>query len=284
MIINPYAAQGSFGYVTSNVLTSRPNVSYGTIVAVGTTANTKGSWVQLIAGASIAYDCYKLVIKLHNVSSSGVARNILADIGIDTSGGSSYTPLIENLCASMVTTANVLRGASVYSFPLFIPAGSSLAVRGQTSDTTNATGYCGIIVYGRPSKPDKIVYGHAVETLGANTSNSQGVAVTANSTASFGSYTSIGTTTKNWKNIQIGWGINNTTITALSYRVDIAAGSNDQRLLMDNVGNGTTTEQLSFLQDPNSYYNIPSGTALKAHIWCSGTAVTGQYITLYGVY
>jgi hypothetical protein len=52
---------------------------------------------------------------------------------------------------------------------------------------------------------------------------------------------------------------------------------------MENFFNGTTTEQIAFIQD-QQYCNIAAGETMRGHIWSSGTAVTGHNVALYGVY
>lgn len=285
MIINPYAAQGSFGYVTSNVLTSRPNTSYGTTVAVGTTANTMGSWVELIAGSSIQYNCYKLVIKLHNASSSGIARNILADIGIDPTGGTSYSVLINNLCASMVTSANVLSGGSVYTFPIFIPAGSSLACRAQGSSggTYNINGVQ-VILYGQPSNLEGLVYGHAVETLGANSATSIGTTI-AVGTTSKSAWTSIGTTTYRWKSIQTSYGQNTGAVNSNFLRLEsgFGDGTNMTILQPDVFVSCDSTERISVINSPTEC-DIPAGSTIYVRAQTDNVNPTNPYSMVYGVY
>jgi hypothetical protein len=284
MIINPYATHGNFGYI-GGLVGSRPATSLGVSVAVGTTANTMGSWVEVVAPASVQYDCYRMTIIFRNASSSGVSRNILADIGIDPAGGSSYSVLIPYLGAHCAVLGSALAGGVYYTFPLFVPAGSSIACRAQGSSggTYSITGVQ-VILYGQPSNPEGLIYGHAVETLGVNTGTSIGTAITIGTTSK-GGWTSVGTTTKRWKSTQVSYGANTGTITANTGRMEVGFGDGTNMVITqpDVFWGASTSEQISLVNEYTEC-DIPVGASIYARGTCSGTAQASSHVAVYGVY
>lgn len=106
----------------------------GTQVDPGTTANTKGSWVQITSSTSFHHKFLALTLNSGN-NTALTNANFLIDIGVGAGG--SETVLYENL--SMIQGANEDRMNPAWFgfFPCDIPAGSRLAVRAQSTFTTN---------------------------------------------------------------------------------------------------------------------------------------------------
>ena len=163
--------------------TGRPDFHFGVQIAPGN--NAMGSWTEVIAGTDVEYDVYGIYINLHGVGGSSSNRRGLFDIGIDPTGGSSYTPIIPYLMAGQAApyadNGGVKGGGISYFFPLFIPAGSSIAARAQTSDGSgNDSGNvnCLIHIFGKPSRPDLLKFGTRVEALGIVQASSEGTPLT----------------------------------------------------------------------------------------------------------
>lgn len=106
----------------------------GTQVDPGTTANTKGSWQQITASTSFHHKFIALTLNSGN-NAALTNANFLIDIGVGAGG--SETVIYENL--SMIQGGNEDRMNPPWFgfFPCDIPAGSRLAVRAQSTFTTN---------------------------------------------------------------------------------------------------------------------------------------------------
>jgi len=87
-------------------------------------ANTKGAWVE--AFASTGFNATLIDLIVMGSGASGNSRQMLCDIGIGGSG--SEVVLAPNI---LIGTAS---GARRYTLPLWIPAGTRVAVRYQSTD------------------------------------------------------------------------------------------------------------------------------------------------------
>lgn len=165
-----------------------PAVAYGTSVTPGA-SNAEGSWTQIASSANIAQDVRGFFLMIHTGSFNGEARPQLTDIGVDPAGGTSYTAVISNIPSGNSATDV----GHPFFFPLFIKAGSSVAVRGQTAAATARTFRAAAKFYGQLSDPRAWRQGFFSETIGTVTS-SDGTSFTPGNAAD-GSWVSLGTTT-----------------------------------------------------------------------------------------
>ena len=95
------------------------------------TANTKGSWTQLIAATT--FDAIQVRVDMYLQTVFAAAESIAIDIGIGASG-SEYV-LIPNLMFS--TPGQFQSMKCQYNFPLQIKAGQRIAVRSQSNLASN---------------------------------------------------------------------------------------------------------------------------------------------------
>ena len=272
---------GDFRTVLTNV-TARPSgTANGTTVTAGGTANTKGAWAQLMP--AISRDAYGILIQFTNGAASATARNRLTDIGIDFNGGTSYTVLIPDLVDSG-SAPNTLLGVWYY-FPLYIPAGSSIAARSQCL-TASAT--CGVHIQLMcdPARPDGIRAGTSVSAYGVNNATSAGTIVTPGTTAE-GNWTSLGTTTGRHWWWQTGMGCNDTTQSAQCYSVDISAGSSttDNRILIQNqyIYLTAAEQQMNSPLTVGCAARVGVGENIYGRIQCSGTPDSNVSLIAYGL-
>jgi hypothetical protein len=207
------------------------NTGFGASATSGA-ANTKGSPVTLIAGASVTEDCYQIDIVFGGGSTAGAQRTFLADILIDPAGGTSWSTLIPNL---LVLGPHHSFGGYHYSFPLFIKAGTSIGFQHQCNAATQAL-RCAIVLLGKPTRPELLKYGHKVEAIGANTTSTIGVSVTPGSSNDKGSYASLGTASNSNFYWQIGTAMADATAgTSYQYVFDLALGdATNKRLAIIN--------------------------------------------------
>lgn len=267
-----------FGWSVSNH-TTRPAAAMGTAVTPGN--NAMGSYTQLLAG--LANDAYGVLININSNNVSAAARDTLINIGIDEAGGSSYAVKIPYLLGSCASQMDVLGGIWYY-FPLFVRAGSTIAAQASVNNATVGTLRVWSTFFGRPRNPAACKVGSYVEAIGAVSASSRGTLITPGTTAD-GAWTSLGATTKaNWW-WQTGMGVNDSTMSALLYALDLAVGSSGEMpLITDQIWRSDATERHSntpLLAGCERY--VPAGTTLYSRLQCSGTADSNTSVIAYGL-
>lgn len=279
MLHTPYSNR--FGTTISNYASTRPAAKLGTDCTPGN--NTKGSYSQILTALSDA--TYYMRVCFSSVGASAVAKNALVDIGIDPAGGSSYSVLVPDLMASCAAAYGTLGGVW-YEFPIYIPAGATVATRGSVNSGTVGTITTAIQLFGRPSRPDLLRYGTGVVAFGVTAASSSGTAVTPGG-ASEGTYTQIGSATDRrlwwW---QVGWGINDSTMTAALLHIDLAIGdaTAKQTVIQDQLVITTSAELLTSFNPPSPIYDAPVGANVYVRARHSGTADSSNSAIVYGVY
>lgn len=151
---------GHYAYETSQAAAGKVTVT------ASASADTKGSWVELIAASTFDFDAGLIYLETSNTNQSGTDTGQLLDIGIGGAG------------SEIVVIANIPTGwAAITSgvwIPLRLPAGVRVAARVQAS-TGSDTVDVGIKLWEPGDAP---VYEHC-ETIGALTASSSGTGVEA---------------------------------------------------------------------------------------------------------
>jgi hypothetical protein len=262
---------------TPNDVANTPGSSAGISCTSGA-ANTKGSWVQLLAATSAPVTW---VIATFGFSS---LNRYLVDIGIGAS--TAERVLIPNLFGEAVGVLTQLQ-ARVYVMPLFIPAGARLSIRCQCVAASQvASGFLNLI-HGQMPFPNPL---GMVEACGANASGATAIAsidpgATINTDGAVTQL--IASTAFPYKWVCIGFGHSSNTTAAgqnLLFDIMIGAAGVEKVLISDlylhnDVGIDTTQTTYCF---PCS---IPAGSRLSARARSDiNTATTRlQDIVLYGV-
>ena len=269
---------GKSGFNWNYSLQTAPSTTPG--VAVTPVNGSKGSYVQLVAGADLTQDCYGLLLWFTTGNSTGTTRDILADIGLDPAGGTTYSQVggINDIFSPQ--TANAVDGGRWYWFPLFIKAGTSVGVRGQSSVTT--TFRVTARFFGQPTHPENIAVATYSETIGA--SGNGGTPFTCGNSAKWGDWTSIGTTTRPCWYWQLGYGHNTGVTTAQMYFAELGFG--------DGTVSGTVTIIPCMPQfNPGTaeksgnplfmgVWEVPAGSTLYVRGSASGTAETTEAVAI----
>lgn len=275
----------SWAFQVSNLEAPVTPGTAGTAVSIAvSTPNAKGSWAQMLTGANMAEHCYLINVVAGELGANTFAKDALLDIGIDPAGGTSYTVLIPDLLVSCA--APVQSGGVGYLFPLFIPAGASVAARVSINAATAETVRVVINVFGKPSRPDLIAFGTYVTAFGITAASSSGTAITPGTSAAEGSYVSLGAPTKPHWWWQVGCGINNAAMTALMYQQDLAAGdaTNKDIIIRNSLISTTVTEIIVHPADfIGCARSLGSGSTLYVRSSCSGTPATGFSAAAYGL-
>ena len=185
-------------------------------------SGSKSAWQSLATSSVINTDIYSMLLRIHSHFTSGATRPLVIDVGIDLAGGTSYTVLIPDLIVG--NAGNFYsRGGHRFSFPIHIPAGASLGIRGQSNVTSSYRG--ALALYGKPTRPEMVSVGTYFEALGY-TSAGLGTALTPGVSGTWGDYVSLGTTTKDLWNFQVAYYVNNAvrSITAVTYELSYGVG------------------------------------------------------------
>ncbi len=261
---------------------SRPASTFGVAFTPGN--NTYGPWVQVLAGASMTQNARAIDIILSNYNSAGSARDMLADIGIDPTGGSSYSPLLKELLASCAAfiTANAV--GLHYHFPCFIPAGSSIGVRGTANSASGASARCYVKLWGQPSRPELVPPFGGFHAIGTTMGSSCGTAVTPGTTSD-GDWTSLGTLGSDAWYWQLGFGINNATQANLTYFADLAVGdASNKKIIIENAILTTSSNEIVGWENPRECVGYgKAGDTVYGRMQCSGTPDTGLSLIAYAV-
>jgi len=264
---------------------TNPSASIGTSVVPGA-SNAEGSWTQIASSANIAQDVYWVYLQIHSGATSGQAKNQLLDIGIDPAGGTSYTPFFENLvvgASPSITTS----GAREHVFPISIKAGSSVAVRIQGSNATAGTVRVVARFYGQPTRPELVPRGYFAQTFGTIT-NSNGQSITPGNAAD-GAWADLGAVTTPLWWFQLGYQIDNATITAEYTYLEVAWGDGTNKHTMFKVMHGGTTAEVCGLAAQTqmlacaAYKPVPAGANIYVRGRCNNAPDTGYNVTVVGI-
>lgn len=264
---------------------ANPASTIGTSVVPGS-SNIEGSWTQIASSANIAQDCYWLYMQVHSGAVSGQDKNMLLDLGIDPAGGTSYTAFLSNLNISMAPALTVA-GAREFVFPIFIKAGSSVAVRAQTNHATAGTVRVAARFYGKPSRPEAVPVGTISQTFGT-ISGSVGQAVTPGN-ATDGSWVDLGTTTTPLWWFQVGYGINGITVTAEYTYIEVAWGDASNKHPMFKVMHGGTTGETCGLAAQTqmlacaAYNPVPAGANIYIRMRCNNAPDANYHANVVGI-
>lgn len=195
-------------------------------VATTPAQNAYGAYVQLLAAATITDDIWLFEIGVSNIANSGSARDGMITIGIDNAGGTSYTDTIVDLvCGPAGAVGSSAFGTGVsFRFPLRIPAGSSVGVKGSVNSATLTAFSVAIAAWGKPTAPETVRVASWVDTYGASLATSAGTAITEG-TASEGADVLIGTLARPCWALEYGIGCSNGTMVNALMKTDILLGS-----------------------------------------------------------
>jgi hypothetical protein len=262
-------------------------VSTATHTAPATTHTYNATWTQLVA--STAFDAVGFMLRLNTATAvSGARSDYIVQLGIGTAGSEQVV---------MTAPIGFRAIGTQISLPLFIPAGSRIAVRHKGFVTVKALAYT-FDYYGSQNRdmsglPQKwVAYG-----LTDTASQSSGTAVTSGNTNAWGSWTALTTSTTYAHQLWVPMIDAGTAAaaTALNYRSQFAiASTTDAATMVTNatVWEGpiwtTTTAELmnsaltvtagswviggqfsplGIIYDPK-----PDASAVSMRAMCSGTA------------
>ena len=271
---------------TYNNWGTNPSSTPGTSVVPGT-SNAEGSWTQIASSANISQDIFGFLLSVHNGNSNATAKNHLLDVGVDPAGGTSYTAVISNIvCGSTGNVVDQKFGAE-FLFPLFIPSGSSVAVRVQGSHTVAGTVRVCAKFYGSLGRQEETPLGQFSETIGTIT-NSNGVSFTPGNAAD-GTWVSLGTTAKAMWWWQLAYQIDNGTVTAEQTYIELAHGdATNKHSIITLFHEGNSAETLGIVMGENlnhfaAYKPLPAGVELWVRGRCNNAPDSGYNAVAIGI-
>jgi hypothetical protein len=245
--------------------------THGTSVTTGGAANTKGTPAEMIA--STAFDAYWVRIVATNYASITVSSAGAMDILI---GASTEEVLIPNLL--MGHCGGVAIGAKTWDFPLYIPAGSRLAVQAAGERTATALRVA-IWLYGGdgypPWRPGGTVTTYGMGTVPNGTTITPGA-----SGAEDDAYVQItaSTTSDHFAFVPSFQSSADTTTMDRGYAVDIGIGSATEQLIGEFYYQSSVNEIYSGpLNTMPVFQDVPSGTRLAMRASSSGGTLDANY-------
>lgn len=265
---------------------TNPASTIGTSVTPGA-SNALGSWTQVAANSDITEEVFGIYLQVHSGATSAASKPQLLDIGFDPAGGTSYSACISNVQVGM-SPSLTQAGNREFFFPFRIPSGSSVAVRIRGANGTAGTVRVPMRFYGRPTAPWLLPAGRYAETLGAVTATSKGTAVTPGNAAD-GSWADLGATAQDLWWWQLGYCIDNGTVTAEYTYLEAAWGdASNKHTIFKMMHGGTTAETCGLAAQTHllwhaAYQPVPAG----AHIYVRGrtnnSPDSGYNVTMTGI-
>lgn len=259
----------------------------GTSFTLGN-SDAKGSTTDVF-GTTLAADCYMVRVAIGNTNASGVDTSALVDIMYDPAGGTAWSVLIPNLMAGFALNfAGNLPYSHSYTFPLFVPKGSTVGVRGQTT-RTSGTNNARVIVEmrGGPSRPG-FWYGTRVTDVGTVTASSAGLDHTVGSTGAYSSWANIGGTSAPafgfvTMGVQGSSATHNSPTGGCHFRFGMGSVVIPGALFRSGGINTVETMLGNLPEFRGCYCSVPAGTQLQVS-GTAGDATTETFsIALYGV-
>lgn len=273
---NDFSVTPSYGDATTRPLNGSATTGFGTGITPATT-NAYSAYVAM--GSTLTRDCYGITVNLNGYYASAANRLGAVSIGVDYTGGATYTEIVSGALMSMsnqygISGTGLGAGGITYYFPLFIPSGSSVAMRARGNSATPPVS-ASILYLNSPPSPQNVRRGSFVETLGISLGNGTctGVNVTAGTTTDGSgatTWTLIGTTQKRTWHYQAGVQLSgDTTMTVGILFLDLAYGDGTNfNIISQNIYVGTTgTEQFTIIPNINGVEaNVPPGSNIYARL------------------
>jgi hypothetical protein len=280
-----FTPANDFGFSADNFGATYTDAGIGTGITSGA-ANTKGSTVSLLAGASVTEDVYGVAVGFSGGNAAATVRQYLSDLFIDPAGGTSWqaSPIIPDLISN---SPSLLNGGYWYYFPLFVKSGSAFGSRTQCSAASAALRVM-LRLFGKPNKPELCKTGAFVRSFGVTAASSNGTTITPG-TSAMGSYTaSLGTTSDDLWWWQCGHATNDTTQTAVGYLLDVDAGDATnkykcaQHVLVSQNNTAEQNGKAAFGLVP-PIRHMKSGANIYMRAACSGTPDSSITVAAYGL-
>lgn len=263
---------------------TNPSANPGTSIVPGA-SNVEGSWTSVATGSNIAEDIFGVWLQVQGGNTSGQQKDHLLDLGVDPTGGTSYTAIVSNVICGYSDAS--VRGCANHYFPIYIKAGSQVAVRIQGSNATAGTVIVWATFWGKPTRPERVPVGFVSETIGTIT-GSAGVSFTPGNAAD-GTWVSLGSTTRTLWWWQLCAQLSNGTIATERTYVDLAVGDGSTFDIIVNDYQLSSTGTSEVLSRPSigpcirGYRELPAGATLYVRGRCNTAPTSGYNAVAIGI-
>lgn len=240
----------------------------GTTVAASASVNTKGSWVEIFAAATVAYDVFGITIFIANDVTTAASTRNLYDIGIGAAA--AETVLVPNIMNAATTNLGNQPSPREIFIPIFVPKGTRIAMRKQSNIGSKTSSIAMFLHSGGGLPPWAVFTG--CDSYATDTATSGGQAHTPGNSGTYSAWTNLGATlSRNYSAILplIGVG-SDAVMSQLTGYLDLG---------IDSVGFGKYMYLVSNLECigaviPNMplYNRWPSGAQMMLRSTMSGTA------------
>lgn len=253
------------------------STSLPTSVASGAVANTKGSWVELIASTSRPGAGIYLIIPI-TVAATSQNRSSLIDIGIGPNG--SERVLVPNINLGMAS------GPRAILIPIYVPAGSRLSVRHANATVPISIAMQLVVMHA--GRNPLLYAGTRATDYGTVTASSGGPQLTApgsiNTKSAWTELVAATSYPMRWL-IPFVTPVNSGNNGAADYLVDIGVGaSGSERAVVSNLVVRTTTNEEALYAPIGYPVRIPAGVRLAARFQSSTqNANYGLRATVIGI-
>lgn len=244
---------------------------------------SKGSWVEVIDNALVTSDCQWVYVEIVKTGAAGVDTSSVIDIGVDTSGGTSYTAVISNLFAGHTddhNANNAAGGCLAYSIPLKITSGSAVAIRGQTVAGASRSANVRVMLLGGATGTP--YSGSTCTTFGIT--GIAGTTITPGNDATWSSWVNIGSTTAvDMQAVSLGVEpIAGTAVQRNTYEIQIGVSSAAISPIYE-VHMGTSESINGPRPTQPAYKFIASGSQLQARARGTFGSIDTIRVALYAV-
>ena len=264
------------GGFTELLTTSQGGSSLGANFTCGAN-DAKASWTEL--NASLTRDYAGFVLQIGDMGTAN--QTYLIDIAIG--GAGSEKILVENV---YVDASGTFYAGDNFDFPIVLPKGARLAIRGQTSNGSNVTVRAQIhgITAAWPDMPGF----SKMETIGADTANSKGTSVDPGATANTeGAWTQIiASTTDDIAGLMLNLGSDGTIVSG-RLLIDIAIGASlsEQIVVEDYTFAQSAGAERTFRNVAFFPIEIPAGTRIAIRAQSDTNTTPGREfdVVLHGL-
>lgn len=282
MLLNRFS---KFAFEFNNWPATPAVTGVGTSVIPGA-SSAEGAWTEIATAANMAHHCYWLYLWVSAGFTSTASKQHFLDVGIDPAGGTAYTARISDIACGGSNGVNGVGSCHRFRFPLFIQAGSTVAVRIQGSHATAGTVLVACQMLGQPDRPEQVPIGQYSETLGAG-AGTLGVSVVPGN-AAYGAYAAIGTTTKPTFWWQLGVQLDNAVTAAENLYFEMSYGDATNKHVITNLfflttGTEAQGEVFAGNLSERCYAEVPAGSTIYCRAICNNAPDTGYNVTAIGI-
>ena len=245
------------------------------------TADTVGSYVELVSAANNDRPINKVIIQVAGNSSSIQGQ---AMINIAIGAAASEQDIIANLFVVTPTGNNA--EMITFDFPINIPSGVRISANCQTHVGSRITTMSLILCHGSIGQEESL---NTVDTIGANAGVTEAVTVNAGGTVNtFGSWTEMtASTAEAYKGFLVAACKVNGSWTSmnLTYEVGVGAAASEETIFSGQFMKVSDTEYGAGLATPFIPVGISSGTRIAIRSQASAVGSGDEHFdfVIYGV-